>query len=415
MPSRRKFRKKTFSQLPLETVEVELTDIAAGGKAIGKASDGRVMFVSYAMPGERVVAEVTETSSQYLEARVVRVLRPSPFRIEPRCQYFGQCGGCQLQHVEYDEQLRLKTKIVQDQLIRVGRFSLDEFSGVNFTIGMDIPWNYRNHMRFTVWRNGAVGLMRQGTRRLLPIDQCEIACDQINETLKQVQGTTTGTQQLAARVGVNTGDILIHPRLRWRNAAMDSTLVSGQKFVTESLLGYRYQVSAAAFFQVNTSQAERLIMYVLAKVKELNARIVIDAYAGVGVFASHLSEHVEQVFAIEESPSAAIDALVNLANLSGVHWVTARVEEVLPDHDPSPDVVIIDPPRRGIHRVVIDALISSSTRRIIYVSCDPATFSRDLRLLVDGGFRLIEVQPVDMFPHTQHIECVAVLDRLSVI
>ena len=395
----------------LEVFELAPIGIAAGGKAMGKAPDGRVVFVSYGIPGERVVAEVTEMYSQYLEARTVRVLRPSPARVEPRCQYFGDCGGCQLQHIEYDEQLRLKTQIVRDQLIRVGRFLDDEQLPLCSAIGMDMPWNYRNHMRFTVWRNGQVGLMRQGTHRLLPIDRCEIACVQINEVLQKVQDTTTGTQQLAIRVGRNTGDVLIHPRLTWRDA-LPLPLESGQKCVTEGLLGRRYQISAAAFFQVNTTQAERLVAYVIKRVKELSPRIAVDAYAGVGVFASQLSRFVDQVFAIEESPSAATDAVVNLAGLSNVKWITARVEDVLPNHDPSPDVVIIDPPRRGLQPEVTGALVASSTRRVIYVSCDPATLARDLRRLVNGGFELVEVQPIDMFPHTQHIECVAVLDRV---
>ncbi len=257
--------------------------------------------------------------------------------------------------------------------------------------------------------------MRQGTRQLLRIEQCEIACDQINQTLKNVQETTWGTQQLSVRIGQNTGDMLIQPQLQWRDHTPNPPLESGQKTLTETLLGRRFQVSSAAFFQVNTEQAERLVEQVIEKVKEGNARIVVDAYAGVGVFAAHLSAHVEQVFAIEESPSAATDAYVNLAGLSNVEWITARVEDVLPGHNPSPDVVIIDPPRRGLQLEVIDALIASSARRVIYVSCDPATLARDLRRLVDGGFALVEVQSIDMFPHTQHIECVATLDRVPAI
>ncbi len=412
---RRKRRKQLVVSDPPEMLELELTGIAAGGKAMGRAPDGRVVFVAYAIPGEQVVAEVTETCSQYLEARMVRVLRPSPLRIEPRCQYFGQCGGCQLQHVEYAEQLRMKTQIVREQLVRIGRFHGEVDRVLRSAIGMEMPWNYRNHMRFTVWRGGQVGLMRQGTRQLLRIEQCEIACDQINQTLKNVQETTWGTQQLSVRIGQNTGDMLIQPQLQWRDHTPNPPLESGQKTLTETLLGRRFQVSSAAFFQVNTEQAERLVEQVIEKVKEGNARIVVDAYAGVGVFAAHLSAHVEQVFAIEESPSAATDAYVNLAGLSNVEWITARVEDVLPGHNPSPDVVIIDPPRRGLQLEVIDALIASSARRVIYVSCDPATLARDLRRLVDGGFALVEVQSIDMFPHTQHIECVATLDRVPAI
>ena len=409
---RRRRRKRRVDPGPPEILELELTGIAAGGKAMGRAPDGRVVFVSYAIPGELVIAEVTKTCSQYLEARTVRVLKPSPFRVEPRCQYFGQCGGCQLQHVEYAEQLRMKTHIVREQLIRIGRFHDEESGVLRAAIAMETPWNYRNHMRFTVWRDGQVGLMRQGTRRLLRIDKCEIACEQVNQALENVQEATTGTQQLSVRIGQNTGALLIQPQLTWRDTSKKPPVESGQKTFTEMLLGRRYQISAAAFFQVNTTQAERLVEHIIKKIKEISPRVVVDAYAGVGVFASHLAAHVDRVLAIEESSSAATDAVVNLAGLSNVEWMTARVEDVLPGRDPLPDVVIIDPPRRGLQPEVIGVLVASLARRVIYVSCDPATLARDLRRLVDGGFELVEVQPIDMFPHTQHIECVATLDRV---
>ena len=412
---RRKRRKRWVDSGPPEMLELELPGIAAGGKAMGRAPDGRVVFVAYAIPGERVVAEVTETCSQYLEARAVRVLKPSPFRVEPRCRYFGECGGCQLQHVEYAEQLRMKMQIVREQLVRIGGFRDEADVVLRPAIAMETPWNYRNHMRFTVWRDGQVGLMRQGTRRLLRIDHCDISCEPINQTLRTVQEATTGTQQLSVRTGQNTGELLIQPRLRWRDNATRPPVESGQKTLTETLLGRRFQISAAAFFQVNTTQAERLVEHVIEKVKEASPLVVVDAYAGVGVFAAHLAAHVDRVLAIEESPSAATDASVNLAGLSNCEWITARVEDVLPGQYPSPDVVIIDPPRRGLQPEVIGALVASSVSRVIYVSCDPATLARDLRRLVDGGFKLVEVQPIDMFPHTQHIECVATLDRVPAV
>tara|TARA_B100000315_G_scaffold250737_1_gene284097 strand:+ start:3471 stop:4703 length:1233 start_codon:yes stop_codon:yes gene_type:complete len=398
---------------PKEIIELELTAIVAGGKAIGRAPDGRVVFVSYAIPGEQVMAEVTEASTQYFEARTVRVSRPSSFRVKPRCQYFGQCGGCQLQHVEYNEQLRIKRQIVWDQLVRVGKFSDDYEHILCSVIGMERPWNYRNHMRFAVWGNGQVGLMRQGTRQLLRINQCDIACAQINQALEIVQDVTEGIKQLVMRVGFNTGDALIYPQLTWRNNGINPPLESGQKNVKEALLGSCYQISASVFFQVNTIQAERLLEYVIDKVIEVRPHVVVDAYAGVGVFASHLSAYVGKVFAIEESLPAATDAVVNLAGLSNVEWVIARVEDILKTRNFSPDVVIVDPPRRGLPAKVIELLVASSACRIVYVSCDSATLARDLRRLVDLGFGLREVQPIDMFPHTQHIECVAILDRVS--
>jgi 23S rRNA (uracil1939-C5)-methyltransferase len=393
---------------------LELTGFAPGGKAVAHAPDGRVVFVEYGIPGERVVAEVVEEHSSYIEATTVAVERASPARVEPRCEYFGRCGGCQLQHVDYAEQLRLKTGVVREQLARIGRFEEAEIDGVlSEMIGMQHPWAYRNHMRFTVRRDGEVGFMQRGTHRFLRIDRCEIAVDRVNELLSLTQGRTMQTRQLAVRVGENTGDELIQPHLSWRPSARGPRPRSGQRRYTETLLGQPYRISAAAFFQVNSRQAERLLQLVIERVEAIRPRVVVDAYAGVGTFAAQLSRSVETVVTIEESAAAGSDAELNLGDLQNVRRVIGKVEGTLPGLRPSPDVVVIDPPRAGLAPGVTEAIRASKARRVVYVSCDPATLARDLRVLVDGGFTLTEVQPVDMFPHTQHIECVTVLDRTA--
>jgi 23S rRNA (uracil1939-C5)-methyltransferase len=177
------------------------------------------------------------------------------------------------------------------------------------------------------------------------------------------------------------------------------------------LRGVRYRVSSPAFFQVNTRQAEQLADLVIARATEVRPAVAVDAYAGVGTFAALLAQHVAQVFTIEWSAAAGDDGEVNLSGLDNVTRVVGSVEEMLPTLHPSPDVIVVDPPRAGLQPSVIDTILASDTRRLVYVSCDPATLARDLRMLVDGGFDLVEVQPLDMFPHTQHIECVSTLDR----
>ena len=162
---------------------------------------------------------------------------------------------------------------------------------------------------------------------------------------------------------------------------------------------------------MNTRQAERLVRLVVERVDAARPRVVVDAYSGVGTFAALLAPTVPEVVAIEESAAACGDAEVNLAGLPNVRMLVGSVEELLPGLDPSPDVVVIDPPRVGVSPAVVDGILASTARRLVYVSCDPATLARDLRLLVEGGFELGEVQPIDMFPHTQHIECIATLDR----
>lgn len=414
-PQRRSRRGRWVVDRPLAPLEVELTGFAAGGKAVGHAPDGRVVFVEYGVPGERVIAEVTDEHPGYLEATAVQVLRASPHRVEAPCQYFGRCGGCQLQHIDYTEQLRLKREVVCDQLVRLGRFDAALVAqAVQPMLGMDDPWGYRNHVRFTTRRDGEVGFMQRGTHRFMRIDRCAIATERVNAILGAAQERTMQARQLTIRVGEHSGEVMVQPRLQWRPGRQGARIESGQPYYHETLLGVRYRISGPAFFQVNTRQAERLVAHVVERVLAVQPRVVIDAYAGVGTFAAQLAPVVERVVTIEESAAAGDDAEVNLAPFTNVTRVVGKVEAALPGITPAPDVVVIDPPRAGLLPEVVRAILDSTARRVVYVSCDPGTLARDLRLFVDGGFVLHEVQPVDMFPHTQHIECVTVLDRASV-
>ena len=408
---RRRRRRGRLVDRPRTPVELELTGFAAGGVAMGRAPDGRIAFVEFGIPGERVIAEITSEESSYIEARTVMVQEASPERVEPRCAYYGRCGGCQLQHIAYGEQLRLKAGVVREQMRRIGRFEDSEIDGVlREMIGMTDPWAYRNHMRFTVRRDGDIGFMEHGTHRFLRVDHCEIALPEANRVLRNAQGRTMQTKQLTVRAGEHTGEVLVQPRLRWRPGRRGNVR-SGQKDYHELLRGARYQVSSPAFFQVNSRQAERLIELVVARARAVGPRLVADAYSGVGTFAVALAQVVPDVVTIESSSAAGDDAEVNLAPYPNVQRVIGTVEEQLPLLDPQPDVVVVDPPRAGLEASIIETVIDSDVRRMVYVSCEPATLARDLRRFVDGGFTISEVQPIDMFPHTQHIECITTLDR----
>ena len=408
---RRRRRRGRLIDRPRTPVELELTGFAAGGVAMGRAPDGRVAFVEFGIPGERVIAEITSEESSYIQARTVMVQEESPERVEPRCAYYGRCGGCQLQHIAYGEQLRLKTGVVREQMRRIGRFEDAEIDGVlREMIGMNDPWGYRNHMRFTVRRDGDVGFMEHGTHRFLRVDHCEIALPEANRVLRNAQGRTMQTKQLTVRAGENTGESLVQPKLRWRPGRRGNVR-SGQQHYHELLRGARYRVSSPAFFQVNSRQAERLIELVVARARAVSPRLVADAYSGVGTFAVALAQVVPDVVTIEASSAAGDDAEVNLAPYPNVQRVIGTVEEQLPLLSPQPDVVVVDPPRAGLDASIIETVVASDVRRMVYVSCDPATLARDLRRFVDGGFTIGEVQPIDMFPHTQHIECITTLDR----
>ncbi len=407
-------------------------DAAFGGEALGRLSDGRVVFVPRTLPGETVRARLVEDRRDFARADLLEVLRAGAGRVEPPCPYYREgCGGCSWQHADYQLQLRLKQRIVLDQLRRIGRFASAE-ELVRAALGMVEPWHYRNQARFTVGRKfGELCFTYRSTHRLLRIDHCWITHPLINDTLGQVQSQLAGVgrriHQIAIRVGANTGDLLVSPAL-----PEVPSVSSGQPWLEEELLGQRYRLSPPSFFQVNTrrelrplpsvigrallpvprdglSMAELLALLVLDRLEPALSDFVVDAYSGVGTFALLLAPLVREVVGIEEAKSAVNDALHNARDMPNVSFIQARTEDALPSLTRCPDAVILDPARVGAHAQVLSALLALRPRRVVYVSCDPSTLARDLRILVDGGYTLHEVQPLDMFPQTYHIECVATL------
>jgi 23S rRNA (uracil1939-C5)-methyltransferase len=421
-----------------EAVAVELTDAAFGGEAIGHLPDGRVVFVPRSLPGERVLVHVQQERRDFARAELSQLERSAPGRVEPPCQYFqAGCGGCSWQHADYALQLELKERIVVDQLRRIGQFSQAQLVDlVRPAIGMLQPWHYRNQARFTVGRKfGELCFTYRATHRLMRIDHCWIVHPAINTTVEVLQGRLSSLgrriHQVSIRVGANTGQLLVSPAL-----PEAPEIESGQPFVEEELLGRRFRLQPPSFFQVNTlresrplppaiarawlpvpadgvSMAELLALLVIDRVQPEPNHLVIDAYSGVGTFAVLLAPLVRQVVGIEEARSAVRDANHNAADLPNVQFVQGKTETVLPTlrADQPLDAVVLDPARAGCHPDVLKALLELRPRRVVYVSCDPSTLARDLRVLVDGGYSLHEVQPLDMFPHTYHIESIATLSR----
>ena len=399
-------RKKAENRLdPPERVTVQLDDIAFEGGAL--AHDGpRIVFAEYGIPGETVSVELLRSRAGVAMGRVVAVLKSSPDRVDAPCPYFGACGGCQWQHITYPRQLTFKEHIVREQLRRIGRFINPPVSPA---VAAENPWGYRNHLRFTAKRRGEVGFVQRGSHRFLRVDHCLIADDHVNDALPGLQGKCGGMHQLTFRVGVNTDEMLVHPDLK----AIEPSIESGQRFYHEEILGRRFRISGASFFQTNTAQTERLVGLVRDCLDLGENETLVDAYAGVGTFAVILAPLVHRVVAIEESAAAVDDAMVNIAGMPNIQYYKGKVEELLPEISEPADVLILDPPRQGCDAKALEAVIQMAPNRIAYVSCDPSTLARDLRILVDGGFELREVTPVDMFPQTHHIECVATLRRSS--
>jgi 23S rRNA (uracil1939-C5)-methyltransferase len=312
------------------------------------------------------------------------------------------CGGCHWQHITYERQLELKQHVVKEQLRRIGKF---ESQPVSPTVAAEDPWHYRNHVRLSAGRHGDIGFVRRGSHRFLPIERCLIAHPAINEVIEKLQGKAAGLHQVEVRFGANTGDLMLVQDMREREPSMPEP----RKTYTDALLGRSFRISGPSFFQSNSRQAERLTEIVRERLDLRGNELLLDAYAGVGTFAALFAPYAREVIGIEESPAAVADAWINLADLPNVRYLEGKVEDVLPGLDFKPDAVILDPSRVGCHPDVIAAILRMATPKLVYVSCDPATLARDLRLLADGGYELQDVTPLDMFPQTYHIESVSTL------
>lgn len=407
---------------------VTLTDVAFGGEAIGRL-DGRVVFVPFGLPGEEVEIELTEERRDFARGEIVEMVSASTDRVEPRCQYFGACGGCAWQHAAYPAQLALKRQVVADQLRRIGGIA-EADSLVQPPIGMLDPWNYRNQTRFAFGRRyGELCFTRRGTHRMIGIEACDIAQAPINAQLSALQRRLPGKKlhQVVIRSSINTGQTLVNPAL-----PESPEIASGQPTIEEEILNRRFRVAADAFFQVNTrreprdlpatiraaraplpaaglSMADLLGLLVLDRLDPRASDVALDLYCGVGVFASLLAPLVNRVIGVEESKPAIRDARHNCTDLPNVSFVAGKSEHILATLDEQPTAVVLDPARVGCAPDVLQALLRLRPERLVYVSCDPATLARDLRLLLDGGYQLQDVQPLDMFPQTYHVECVATL------
>jgi len=386
------------------------------------------LHVPAGLPGERVTITVEAAAPPRMGRRrrrqprprrveISEIHQPSPLRTQAPCPVFGTCGGCQLQHMRYEAQLEWKWSIVRQLLQEIGGFADPPLLE---TVPCDDPWHYRNHMRFSVNRDGQPGLTARGTHRVLPLTSCPIAHEQINRTLSVLSQVANARPQVLIRCGAASGQVLIQPHpmpeVAQQLAAFGLDLRS--ETMEEVLGGETFRIRPSSFFQTNTAQAEKMVQMVLHGVLGYvpnvpMKRTVADAYCGVGTFALLLARYVSKVIAIEESASAIKDAQWNLHNVNNVEILKGKTEDLLPGLAALLDGLVLDPPRAGCQRAVLDALLEHPIIRIVYVSCDPATLARDLNVLCHrhSTYRLCSVQPLDMFPQTVHIECVAVLER----
>ncbi|MBI2868167.1 MAG: septum formation protein Maf [Chloroflexi bacterium] len=394
--------KRDTTQEPPVSLTLRLGEMGPEGDCAA-SYDGDTVTVSYGIPGELVIAEVRKRKSGRLEGEVVRALEPSPYRVTSRCPYYQACGGCQWQHISYERQLALKGQLVRQALEAAGFHNPPAAE----TIPSPQPWHYRNHARFTVRRGGRLGFVNRHSRRFVPIDYCHLMHPWINHALAVLQGRCAETTQLSIRYGVNTGAWLLQPAL----LSPDVSMASGQGHYEEELCGRRFRIASPSFFQVNTAQAERLLHVVREELGLTGQETIVDAYAGVGTFAVALAPYAAKVIAIEESTSAVQDAAANAKDIANIRFVEGKTELALRDVTDRIDAVVLDPPRVGCQPAALQTLLALAIPRIVYVSCDPRALARDLKVLcVNGAYSLRSIQPLDLFPQTYHVECVATLD-----
>jgi 23S rRNA (uracil1939-C5)-methyltransferase len=411
-----------------------LTTLTYGGDAMGRLDDQRAVFVPFGLPGERVRIRLTEEKRNFARGEIVEILAKSPQRIAPRCIHFGVCGGCHYQHLPYEEQLKAKREIVRDQLRRIGKI---ENPPLQDTVPSPSPWNYRNHVQFHLTDDGKLGYIRAQSPTAFAISECHLPEGSINTFWPQLEfEAESEIERVAVRSGANEELMLvlesesaIPPELEIEAGISiahvydeNTIVIAGNDHVDIRVLEREFRVSAASFFQVNTGMAEKMVQHLLASLPVSLSSTILDVYCGVGLFSAFLAPTCERIIGVESSASACEDFAFNLDEFENVELYEGLAEDILPalvgrNAPPAfggvanPTYVIMDPPRSGLEKPVLDSIVQLSPKLIAYVSCDPSTLARDAARLINGGYKLKQVTPFDLFPQTYHIESISLFER----
>jgi len=383
---------------------------------------GKVIFVPHALPGEEILVELTEDKARYAHAALLEVLAPSRQRVEPRCPHFGACGGCHWQHIAYERQLTLREEVLRSQLTHIAHLADPP---VTATLAAENPWYYRNHVQLHLDQDGRLGFLGAEQHIVVPIKECHIMHPLLWDLFSSLEIDFPDLERVSLRAGVSTGEQMVILESTGDVAPgvevdlpvscvlllPDGTPVTyvGASHVTETVCGRPLRISATSFFQVNTPQVKQLLAAVTRFADLKGDEVLLDLYCGVGTFGLSLSDRAAKVIGIDTSNSAIEDAQHNSQGAANVRFLQGTVEELLPSLEEHADVVILDPPRQGLTKSALAALVAHAPPKVTYVSCDPATLARDVGRMVQSGYELLEAQPVDMFPQTYHVETVALL------
>ena len=447
-----------------QVYEIRIERLGTSGEGVGRYENFTV-FVPQALPNERVLTVIEEVKKTYARGRIQKILQESPARVTPLCEIYDECGGCQLQHLSYEEQLHAKRAQVVDALTHIGK--LPQIL-VNETLRADAPWNYRNKMQFPIGLHKGrlvVGCFAQGSHRIINTENCHIQRSANNELantvrevaeklhipvynedthkgiLRHIVGRVGRGNELMAVIVTATKQLprakdfvrLLRERLphlvsvhqniqTYRNNVImgrDTELLWGRPTILDTLGRLNFHISPRSFFQVNTRQAERLYEQALTYADLHGTETVIDAYCGTGTITLFLAQKARKVYGIEIVQPAILDARKNVRDnhVKNAEFIVGDATAVMPalyKQGIRPDVVVVDPPRAGCTEIVLRTFANMKPQRIVYVSCNPATLARDVAILKELGYLTQEVQPVDLFPQTSHVENVALLMRKSI-
>ncbi len=445
-----------------QLIDIDIDDLSNSGDGVGRY-EGRVVFVPDTVPGDRVRVRLLRAKPQYGSGKLQAMLKPSPQRVRPSCIVADKCGGCQWQVVSYEQQLAAKQNEVIQALQRLGGI---EEPPVDPVLPSQ-PLAYRNKVTYPLARSqGQVqaGYYQKGSHRLVNLNQCPVQDERFNPLLAEVkldiqernwsiyneQRHQGRLRHLGLRIGRRTGEMLLtlvtteweltnieeqaqqwldrYPNLVGvclnRNGdrtnaifGEDTMCVAGRPYLVEQFADLKLHIHPATFFQVNTEQAEALVQVIQDELALTGSEYLVDVYCGIGTLTLPLAQQAKGATGVELQDEAVEQAQLNaqLNGITNVDFVVGRAERILAETVRSlqapPDVVLVDPPRKGCDRMVLDTLLEVQPQRIVYMSCNPATLARDLKHLIAGGYRLTRVQPADFFPQTAHVECVAFLVR----
>ncbi|KON85592.1 RNA methyltransferase [Sporosarcina globispora] len=439
-------------------IDVTFEDLTHEGAGVAKV-DGYPLFVPDGLPGERAKVKVIKVNKGYGFGRLIETYEKSPYRVEAPCPIYKECGGCQLQHLSYEGQLLAKEKQVRDVLARIGKL---ENVKVHPVLGMKDPWRYRNKAQVPIGEleGGLIGgFYQQRTHQIIDMEECLIQQEKNDEVVQMVkeicgrygiraydEGRHKGElRHVMSRYGLVTGEVMIVLVTRTNELPHKQKIVEeitssiegvksivhnvnskktnvimgevtrvlwGEEVIYDFIGDIKFAISARSFYQVNPEQTKVLYEKALEYANLSGEEKVIDAYCGIGTISLFLAQKAKEVFGVEIVPEAIEDAKRN-ADLNGMTnalFAVGKAEEVIPDwykKGNTADVLVVDPPRKGCDEALLQTILSMKPKKVVYVSCNPGTLARDLRILEDGGYRTIEVQPVDMFPQTMHCEAVA--------